>query len=1360
MSIFLQIALGMAPAALLFLVLSIVQKKHRPRNIALLSVFVLLLAGSVAGNFIYKSENEAAISNDDASVYLKLIYAVAEEDTDTGLAQELLRDLRSNAVSSLEILECDALLRAKNGDYIATKALINKAEQIYNIEYSAKLKELCDACIKESKIDYATSAYYNEDSPAESGNAVENLKKFADNKLKEKLEDEDDSIEDAAEVLIESERTFSDYLNSNVLDSETVSKLTKRIKNACDDNSSLLSVSLVRLCRLKLMVLNGNYSEIAELIDESSSYEELAIASELYISRLIRESHFNDDFADGLVKMYEAVSKQVKKAIKAIPEENATEIRRANELLESLEDASDAPALYRVRDKLAEYAADEDFNDRPKAFMQLARVEHALGKSSKAQDCITQALGSIGMCEDDNFTVPMSGIVDTITDKDDPEKLKNVAQYVEDVTANTADSLVSKAVKDAQVTDSYYDDDYPANGSDSVVTNKDFGSFVTDYVSQKRVSFNITNIDASGFETVRATISVDDTVSLTAEELKQIITLEDCGVKITDFQVEKIEYKRANILLCCDVSGSMGGTPIADLRNAVALFADTASDIEHLALITFESYVDGVWDFGTSNSVISAEASSLSAGGGTNMYDALIESIGKFSKRNGEVNFILLLSDGDDGHKRTSEEIMENIGIPARNKGIVLYSLGLGSSVNTDYMHTLATSTGGSFLYINDSTSLNSFYDYLRGQILNQYVITFKAEDTLSVDRELEIRLKEDPLSGDIGYYNLRGDGEDSEYAPSELIGLKDKGVYGLDTRLIYRSSKPVSVKLSGFGFESTDTFSIALDGDLDYDSNSVTVAFEDENTLGLLIPGGIACGTYDVRVTVNGKTAILTDELNVVAQGQEKTTKFGPYVFTSYQKVEGDNTVTLSGYVTMNGWLNFDGSVTLNGDLEGYSITMSEYDGSYVKYYTDTSTGLAAFMAKRNSSLSIPAFGSLKLYNDAFEDPESESYPVEAKPTPMFTLGNMLSLNAAGIELYPNRFEIRSDAFTTKFPLQETLIKAGELDKFFTFDLTADAVVTNKTIGFRLDVNKKGESDVYNPVNLGSMPIYLTPASYKIHIDTVANEYSVDFSTKVAFIDAEGLGFSIEWKERSSDSGLEKLWPSKVMIKADVQINSAIGTVPVTYRDFKLGLDDIDPNKTIWDWMFEGSLDVESVKLSSYIPGLKKYFDDPAVIKLDDATLRFSIGQRYISIETKLQLLEAVDLAEAKIEAGRIPFTNVMLGINNEEVKGLRAALKVGVVWKSDNCDIDLSGAAEFSAHSRFMGVEVIGTCDLEVHWWIFEKAKHAEGRAILGMYTDHNNVHNFIIKTRSQSDSGRGKEYYIYWNNKDGFECGTKKY
>ena len=1352
MNIFTQIALGFLPAVVLFLVLSLLKKKNRIRNISMLTLFALLTSGSFVSSLVYRPAADTVADGEAARLRLELIYALADEDMGFDIADNLMRALRGDTIQSAEYTECDALLRAQKGDYLGAKALITKAEQLMDLDYAEQLKELCNACIAESGAGGAAG-----------GNSVAQLMSFASEQLKEMLSEGSDAVFKAARVLVASDSLYSDYLRSDTLDEETLGKLVRRMNAAIEDMPALLGIPQIRLCRLKLMVLDGDYKDIAGLIDEDSSYEELAAVSELYINGLVKESDFSDGFADDSAKVYERVAAQVEKAIDKIPEENATEIRDAEKLAKSLNEAADAPALYKVKDSISRYAADESFADRPKAYIQLARVEHYTGNTERAQDCISDSLGSVGICEDDNFTVPMAGIVDTITDKNDPEKLKNVAAYVDAVTSNAADTVVSKAVNEAkdkleQSGNENGDKDSTKPGNNP----EDFGSFMTDYVSQKRVSFNITEVDASEFETVRVTVNVDDSVSITAEELKEMISLTDCGVEITDFTVEKVEYTGANILLCCDVSGSMSGQPIADLREAVTLFADTASDIENLALVSFENSVTGVWGFGSSHEEISSAGASLSGGGGTNMYGAIIESIDKFSVNKGETNFILLLSDGEDNTPHSAEEIMENIGVPAQKRGITLYSLGLGSSVNIDYMNTLASSTGGSFLYVNDSASLSSFYSYLRGQILNRYIVTFKAENTLNVDRELTISLTEDPLTRDTAFYSLRADGDESGYAQSEHIGLEGKGVYGLDTRLVYKSANAVSVKLSGFGFADTDSFSVSLDGDLDYGGDSVKTAYVDENTLNVLLPGGMACGTYDVHVSVNGKTAILKDELTVAAQGQEKTTAFGPYVFTSNQKTESDGAVTLSGGVSMNGWLFFDGSVTLTGDLDGYSITMSDNSGSYVKYYTDTAEGLASYLAKRNCVLKIPALGSVTLYNDVHTDANSTDYEVKANYVEILSLGNLLSLNGAGVELYPNRFEVRSDAFSTKFPFQDSLVKKGKLDSLFNFDVTADGIITNKSIDFRVDVdNSTLYEGNYSQVNLGAMPIYISPDSYKIHIDTLANEYSLEYGTKLAFIEGDGLSLSVEWKQRETDSGLEKLCPSKIELGADIEIDATLGSIPAVYRDFKLSIDDIDPGKSIFDWMLAGSFDLECATASDYLPKLEKWVGDAPLFSFDDVTLKFSFGQAYVSVGAKLKIFDAIQLGEAQIQAGRIPYTSRLLGMNSETVSGMQADLTVGIIWNSNNCDIELTGTTKLSVHSRFAGIETVGKCDINVSWWVFEKAVYEEGQTAIGMYVDHKGEKNFIVKARTNS-SAKGsseEEYYIYWNKDSGLAFETKK-
>ena len=171
------------------------------------------------------------------------------------------------------------------------------------------------------------------------------------------------------------------------------------------------------------------------------------------------------------------------------------------------------------------------------------------------------------------------------------------------------------------------------------------------------------------------------------------------------------------------------------------------------------------------------------------------------------------------------------------------------------------------------------------------------------------------------------GDGE------NESIYLENKSITGLDPKLIFKSNSDYQINLLGSGFEADDAIGIELKGNLNYGKDKIHCEFIDAGKIKVVIPAGIACGTYDVHVTIDGKKAILDNGLTVATQGSEKTTKFGPYVFTSYTKVEDRNVTTLSGYVTLNGWLRFNDEIVLTGDLES-EIEMTDGSGGYIKYF------------------------------------------------------------------------------------------------------------------------------------------------------------------------------------------------------------------------------------------------------------------------------------------------------------------------------------------------------------------------------------------------------------------------------------------
>lgn len=170
--------------------------------------------------------------------------------------------------------------------------------------------------------------------------------------------------------------------------------------------------------------------------------------------------------------------------------------------------------------------------------------------------------------------------------------------------------------------------------------------------------------------------------------------MEDCGAQISEYSLEKVEYSSANMLLCCDVSGSMQGHPFEDSRAAVISMAESMSGNARLGVILFNSSVQGLTDFTVQPDVIRSTAESMTANGGTNIFDTVVHGLESFPKNGPEVlNTLVVMSDGQENNSHSAEEIQTAIGQAAKDKSILVHCLGLGSEVDANYLQTIAQST-------------------------------------------------------------------------------------------------------------------------------------------------------------------------------------------------------------------------------------------------------------------------------------------------------------------------------------------------------------------------------------------------------------------------------------------------------------------------------------------------------------------------------------------------------------------------------------------------------------------------------------------------------------------------------------------
>lgn len=1329
-NIFMQIGVGFSPAALLFVLLSIFAKKNRIRNICIAAISVCAAGGCLICGL---SQNGGSADLHSKADDLLFAYELIDED-EAGLASDVIKASRENSAYT----EDDTLA-------LARAALLDN-----RIQAAKALYRKLGTSDEQAAVLAIPSGYSSDKT------LLNEAKKVIKRNINDHLDQSgSDGYNTAAKVAAFAEKTYSELLNGIIPDEDAnVSKQLKKLLAAYEETPELTAITPLRISRLKLQLLDEDFKGIASSVDEYADHNELLIVSELYMNGYIKAKDFSDSYKGDSLEDYAAVTDAMQNvysnyyASKSRDERNAAKAQ-----LQSMKAFLKNPPLIKMKDALSDYAESSFAYDRSKVYLQLAKTENYMGNPAGANEFLDRSLNTVGDCDDAEYTTPMYEIIGIIADKDDPERLKDVAAYTDKILTNTMTVRMSEKLLEPAKTD---DGDKGNNngGETGEEVNTSFSDSFNTYVSQKRMAINIVGVDTSEFDTVKVNLNISGGLSYSLEELKRILKVSDCEIDINDFSLEKVTYTGANILICADVSGSMYGQPIGDLRRAVQTFVESTDAIESVALITFNDRINGVWNFGTPSEELIAAAQSLRASGNTNMYGAVQEALSYFSPNPDEISCVILISDGEDNSPAGIDDIYKNVGEPYKQKGVTLYSLGLGSGAAGNYLNSLAGCTGGSYIYAAGSAQINSFFDGIRAQILNSYRLTFKAEDTIQNARNLRVALDGESYTYDEHWYSLDGSSPDGSTDTDNVVYLEGKSLHGFEEKLVFKSDRSRKLNFKGEGFERGDKFTLSLNGNINYDS--LAYEYVDKNTLSVTIPAGIACDTYDVRVSVNGKKTVLTSGLTVAVQGGEKQTVFGDYVFTSYFRMTENGQTRLSEYVQLNGWLNFRGDVILTGDLDGRSITMRTDKQEYVHYYADTAEGLAVIFIDKD--VPVPALGTMTLYNQTlFADPTGEGNDneimVDSVPLPSIAFSGFMRLSTPGVSLYPDRIAVESNGFSTDLPFQNELLNGLGL---FTFETNIGGSVGAKSIDLKLELGaSSGESEgkfANSPANLGNIPIFMNTDEFELRLDTYKNEFYVKYIASLPFLtDEPSFGASVQWKwGDKSDPGIKF---DELMFYADVDVPMKGSPVDLTFSGFRVGVKGMSEDNPL----FVGGCDISAYKLKSLMPGIEKWLGDIAdvsVVSADDTEISFGLKSPYIKAETTIHCLKYIELGGVSVELGKFPYTNILLGLEDETVYGLSAKVKAGPAIHVANCDISMQGEVEVTGTNRAIVLPgVAGNIDIAVNWWIFTKEFHKQGKALLGVQFTHDGDTVFMAKASDGKDV-----FYIAYSMRRGADYGKE--
>jgi Ca-activated chloride channel family protein len=244
--------------------------------------------------------------------------------------------------------------------------------------------------------------------------------------------------------------------------------------------------------------------------------------------------------------------------------------------------------------------------------------------------------------------------------------------------------------------------------------------------------------------------------------------LRDNGVvqTISDVHFETLPL---NIICALDVSGSVEGTPLQNLKRAFRSVIDGLAAHDRAALVTFSHHIELHSALTDDRRRLGTLIDGVKAGGSTSLFDAVFSALALREADDGR-SLLLVFSDGlDTSSWLTARKLLDL----ARRSDVVIYPItirttpatltlrgpviiGPSTSSSERLLEALTDVTGGRIVYASDDSALESTFLAVLQEFRQRYVLTFTpARVSEEGWHTLEVKLKR--RSGEIrarrGYF-------------------------------------------------------------------------------------------------------------------------------------------------------------------------------------------------------------------------------------------------------------------------------------------------------------------------------------------------------------------------------------------------------------------------------------------------------------------------------------------------------------------------------------------------------------------------------------------------------------------------------
>ena len=383
--------------------------------------------------------------------------------------------------------------------------------------------------------------------------------------------------------------------------------------------------------------------------------------------------------------------------------------------------------------------------------------------------------------------------------------------------------------------------------------------------------------------------------------------------------IVKDEYQLNDVatLLLIDNSGSMTGEPLELAKEGAIKAADIVKSIDQIGVIAFSD--NAVWISklvpGTEKDTVKSKIATIKVQGGTMVYNAMEQAFAALKDSNARLKNIILLTDGYPA----DDYMVYNSGIIGRLKeaGVVVYCIGVGDSIDTGFLNTVAKGTEGTVSVATKASELPAI-------IINE---TLKAISRGYINNDPflpEVKDRTALLSGVNALPRLDG------YILTEAKGL----AY---TVLQTPDGKPV---LSSWQYGLGKV--VAYTSDLNGKWSSALLASEDgrkiiSNMISWILPSSDTSGSGSVTIVREGDTGIITAVPPDAAESDAGYSTVATVISPSGSEEKIDLIPSGIGKYTGSFFLSEEGSyVAIVSQTDGEGNAVMNREGALAVKYSD----------------------------------------------------------------------------------------------------------------------------------------------------------------------------------------------------------------------------------------------------------------------------------------------------------------------------------------------------------------------------------------------------------------------------------------